>query len=197
MGIISITVPVAGQDIDAGPVAAALTTIVNAINGALDNNNVNAAAAIDYSKINVPAGAITQAKITFDAWQAWVPVLTGSTGNPTMGATVIAGRYVQVGKTVMGWAQFVLGAGFIAGTGSIRCSLPVAAAGATALRVGAGSFVDVSATSVYMLTTELFSSTAVDIRHNNVGSSFTWTYTLPVVPANTDQIQLQFAYEAA
>jgi len=62
------------------------------------------------------------------AWQTYVPALTASTSNPTLGAgPVQLGRYSQVGKTITCQGKIVFGAGSTAGTGTYRIGLPVPA----------------------------------------------------------------------
>jgi hypothetical protein len=53
-----------GQAEDISQVVANLDAIAAVLNGAIDNTNVAAGAAIDYSKLNVPAAAIAIAKLT-------------------------------------------------------------------------------------------------------------------------------------
>lgn len=52
-----------GQAEDISQVVANLDAIAAVLNGGIDNSNVNAGAAIDYSKINVPGSAILDTKV--------------------------------------------------------------------------------------------------------------------------------------
>ena len=58
-------------------------------------------------------------------WLDWSPLLLSTGTNPTMGNTVINGRYRVQGKTVQMTAQFVIGSTFSPGTGAYMITLPV------------------------------------------------------------------------
>lgn len=66
MGTISVSLPSDGQTADAADYNTPVTTIVNAINGGLDNANIASGAAIATSKLADDAG-VTTAKIANDA----------------------------------------------------------------------------------------------------------------------------------
>lgn len=80
-----------------------------------------------------PAETVTAAKMNEissslnaagDAWISYAPTLSAATTPPTMGASSIAGRYRLVGKTADVSIEFTAGAGFAAGSGVYRFSLP-------------------------------------------------------------------------
>lgn len=66
MGTISVSLPSDGTTADVSDYNTPLTTVVNAINGGLDNANITSAAAIATSKLADDAG-ITAAKLGADA----------------------------------------------------------------------------------------------------------------------------------
>lgn len=60
-------------------------------------------------------------------WQAWTPVIKGTTTDPTMGNSTLVGRYLQVGKTVSLRLYLQIGSTFNPGVGAYMIpTLPVA-----------------------------------------------------------------------
>lgn len=59
-----------------------------------------------------------------DPWSTYTPTVTGSTTNPTMGASTVAGRYRNTGQTWDIQVEITLGAGFSAGSGGWLISYP-------------------------------------------------------------------------
>jgi hypothetical protein len=131
---------------------------------------------------------------------AYVPTLTSTGTNPTMGTGATAvGSYNQVNAWVSGYGELVAGtSGFAAGTGAYRVLLPIAttAAGVTAGRVvGQGTMFDASA-GTFVETFILVASTTTTATMIYTGGT-TIGATAPVVPANNDQWRFSFGYEAA
>lgn len=62
--VINRTLIQGGQPEDVSQIVANFDAIAAVLNGGLDNSNVNAAAAIDYSKLNVPLNAITDTRVS-------------------------------------------------------------------------------------------------------------------------------------
>lgn len=92
------------------------------------------------------------------AWTAYTPTLTASSVNPTLGATPTqTGYYLSVGKLVVCRGRLAVGgAGFAAGTGDYRVSLPVAASLTVVNpRLGFASVSDSSATAFAQVTPSL------------------------------------------
>lgn len=87
MATISVSNIQNGNSLDASVVSGNFSTIVNEINGNLDNNNIKAAAGIDFTKL---ASA---------AWSAWSPTLAGFSANPSLTT-----RWQQIGK----WATLMI-----------------------------------------------------------------------------------------
>ena len=93
MATINVTLPSDGETIDAADYNTPITTIVNEINGNLDNSNIDASAAIAGSKL--ADGAITTAKIDDGAV---TPAKLGRTVAGGIGTTINAtGNYVVTG----------------------------------------------------------------------------------------------------
>ena len=99
MANISVSLPSDGETVDVADYNTPINTIVNEINGSLDNSNITAAAAIAGSKLadaSVPnAKLATGSGEAGGEWTAYTPTLSGYSGTPT-----IVGRWTQVGKTV-------------------------------------------------------------------------------------------------
>lgn len=130
-------------------------------------------------------------------WANWTPTLTGSVGNPTLGAGATQiGRYFQFGKLVVAAGRVTMGgAGFVNGSGDVRISLPIPGASTSGEGMGTAGGIDVSATALY---------TGVGITANSgyfltrlAGGGFIWTWAAPFIFAQTDEIEFQISYEAA
>lgn len=136
MANISVSLPSDGETIDAADYNTPINTIVNEINGNLDNSNIDAAAAIAGTKLadsaittaKINDASITNAKLATTtgeigaAWQAATPTWTNLTvGN----ASVNSMNYTQIGKTVFLRLRLVWGS-TTAITGAVSFTLPVA-----------------------------------------------------------------------
>lgn len=116
MATISVSLPSDGQTADAADYNVPINTIVAAINGNLDSDNVS-------------AGGLTPANLvsgtgTSWTWQTWAPTYTNFTlGN----GTLTYAKYIQIGKTVHFRIRIVIGSGTSI-SGSMGFSLPVTAA---------------------------------------------------------------------
>ena len=131
------------------------------------------------------------------AWETWVPTLTASTTNPTLGTgSTAAGRYGRIQKTVFGNCRIFFGtSGTNAGVGFYFVSLPVTAQ-ASGVPAGQGWIYDSSTGLVRHVAVALDSTTRVALYLENatnysVGAGNPWAW------AASDQIQFYFEYEAA
>lgn len=111
MATINVSLPSDGSTADVADYNTPITTIVNEINGALDNSNISASAAIATSKIatdaGLPAGALAVSSVTPEklltgtgtswAWQSWTPTLSGRLNDAKWTKSC---KYIQIGKTV-------------------------------------------------------------------------------------------------
>lgn len=131
------------------------------------------------------------------AWETWTPALTASTTNPTLGTgSVQAGRYGRIQKTVYGQAVIAFGtAGAAAGTGFYFVSLPITAQNAVAT-IGSGWILDSSTSLVrhVILYSDTVNRAAMWIDNS---ANFAVSATNPWAWAASDQIRVDFCYEAA
>lgn len=151
-----------------------------------------------------PAGSqVTAGIVASEAWTDYTPALTGSTSNPVLGASSTAvGRFQKVGRTVNGWLKIKFGtSGTSFGSGNYQVSLPVAAAtvaaGVTIIQ-GSGYLFDNSANTPFFIVPyqdNAFSSSVLQLIYTN--ATVTVTPTNPFTWANTDEVVIQFRYEAA
>jgi hypothetical protein len=131
------------------------------------------------------------------AWQAYTPALTADTTNPTLGTgSEVTGRYVQLGKLVIGEARIIFGtSGAAAGSGAYRVSLPVSPTNNGDAPAGIVNGRD-NSVPVYQVAVALVDSANqwLILRGHGVlgwGAAIPWTW------AASDWIKVVFAYEAA
>lgn len=114
-------------------------TSTHILDGTIVNADVNASAAIAYSKLNLAASvknsdlSTTAGEVGGD-WLAWTPALTASVSNPTLGSgSAATGHYTRIGKTILARGSIQFGtSGTAAGSGTYYVSLPVTADDAAA-----------------------------------------------------------------
>lgn len=199
MGTVSVNTPSDGETIDAADVTTPVNTIVNEINGNLDNANIASDAAISGSKL--ADTSITNAKLATStgepggAWEDWTPTLVNISGG-----TQNFAKYKRIGNTVHYKFSYTLAGAGVAGDATF--SLPVTAVAATDVnqQIGSAMYVDTGTAGhpgvivQSSTTTGRFRSFRVDATyatHAAIGASapFTW--------ANTDIIYAYGTYEAA
>lgn len=76
--------------------------------------------------------------IANETWTAYTPTWAGSGGNPSLGTTVVQGRYIRLGKVVHANVVYSLGASFTGGSGVYTWTLPVQAFGTNSPVIGNG-----------------------------------------------------------
>jgi hypothetical protein len=135
MSNISVSLPSDGETIEVSDYNTPITTIVNEINGNLDNSNIDAAAAIAGSKL--ADNSVTADKIDFATfsgtttqWRTWTPTLTNFVG------TVNQARYTTIGKVCEFYIEVTQG-GSVSGRHTF--SLPVQAASSLTPAIGFGT----------------------------------------------------------
>lgn len=105
MANISVSLPSDGDTIDVADYNTPITTIVNEINGNLDNSNISASAAIAVSKLATGTGGVANANLNTTAgdiggaYKAYTSTITAQTGTATT-VTQNVSKYSVVGKTV-------------------------------------------------------------------------------------------------
>lgn len=129
---------------------------------------------------------------------AFVPALTASVTNPTLGSgSVAAGRYAEVGDLVIAQIRIAFGtSGTNAGSGSYFVSVPVTAQAATFIR-GFGFVFDSSATSRRNVTAAQNDGDTVFLWYSDPTTDNTVAHNAPWAWAASDEIRLELMYEAA
>lgn len=189
MSTISVTLPSDGETADAADYNVPINTIVSAINGSLDSNNIAASGVVPN---NLQSGTGTSW-----GWKSWTPTLT----NLTLGNGTLVASYIQIGKTVFAKFSFILGSTSAVGTAP-NFSLPVTASttGVTTnvSLLGVGALFDTSA-SIFITGLPLYlSATTCLMRYLPAGDTFTEiTATAPFTWATGDQFTANITYEAA
>jgi hypothetical protein len=134
----------------------------------------------------------------FQVWTAFTPALSGSTTNPTLGTGSSAtGRYIQIGKTVVGAGAFSWGSSPTAGSGQYLITLPLpvlTTVGTQPLGVCrvkcAGLYTDALLSAYFGSQCQLgYPSAAVNGTLVAVGAGAPGTW------AVSDRIDFQFRYE--
>lgn len=207
MATISVTNITDGTTADGADVNSQINTIVNAINGNLDNANIATAAAIDGSKL--ANTSITNSKLSTATGElGTASSYTPTYSNLTVGSGTVTARYSQIGKTVHVQFAFTYGAGSAVGTGP-EVSLPVTAASGyiadqhlgSATMIDAGSNVYPAVVSYKNTTTFYFRNIAITSgtvpANTNSNSGQQPTATGPFTWASGDSIVANFTYLAA
>lgn len=128
-------------------------------------------------------------------WTAYTPVITASTTDPTLGATVVTGRYRITGKTADVHVNITIGTGWSGGAGLYRISLPTAVVPYitnASNSIGTGTVRDVSPSvatyllGAYYVTTTSFSAIVT-------GSTTPLSGVAPVTFASGDMISFHLA----
>lgn len=141
----------------------------------------------------------------FGAWSSWTPALTAVTTNPTLGtASSTVGRYIKVGKTIIGWGRITFGtSGTNAGSGTYKLSLPVAAHATQQIlnRLGPG-FARLTSAGLYTEARLSWSATANQLNATYPSSAVNGSFTgagnaTPGAWTANDFIDYDFMYEAA
>jgi hypothetical protein len=189
MGTISVSLPSDGETMDASDVNNPINTIVTAINGNLDSNNIS-------------AGGLTPANLvsgtgTSWAWQSWTPTWA----NLTIGNATVDAKYCQVGKLVRFRISVILGNTSSVGTDP-TFTLPVASVSysgtAKTQTLGQGTFF---VTSVYNGSVVWASTTTAALRVINAAATYavnnTVSATVPASFTTGSEINLWGCYEAA
>ena len=141
--------------------------------------------------------------IVCEPWQAYTPVLTAVTTNPTLGtgSTVTARYQRQYGLvTYQGFILFGT-AGTAAGSGAYRISLPVTAqTGIHKRRMSIVNAYDASAGHHCIMSAQLVTSTTMEAIFSNtwpLGNYTEMGASQPMTWAASDEIAFSVTYEAA
>ena len=124
----------------------------------------------------------------------YTPAWTGSTTNPVIGNGSISGQYFQIQKLIVGQIFIVCGSTTTYGSGTYRFSVPVAMTGNNTM-MSYGQILDASAGYVGYTGSGIYlSSTTFEFRTHAAAA---FSPTVPVTLAASDQIRIQFIYEAS
>lgn len=130
------------------------------------------------------------------AWTAYTPTWTGTGTNPALGNGTLTGRYVQIGKTVIGYVRLVMGSTTTFGSAGWILSVPVAAALSNQLRFSA-FFLDATAGEFKGLA-RVNSTTSVTLFSGGEAAvAQLVTSTNPFTWATNDEVLINFTYEGA
>ena len=166
--------------------------IAAVVNGNIENDNIDASAAIASSKI---AGLNATA---FSAWQDWTPTFANFTKDT---ATIVA-KYIQIGKTVHFRLSVVLDSSVMGSAPTF--SLPVTSAtyGGSSLipPIGQVGILD-SGSALYSGVALWTTTTTATLRVSSAGSTYVSpvgiSATVPMTWADGDEFHVEGTYEAA
>jgi hypothetical protein len=132
------------------------------------------------------------------AYAAYTPVWTTSGVAPALSNGVLTGKYVQIGKQVIGNIHFAAGAGTTFGTGTYSFSLPVTSVAVSSFFViGNGYIYDSSANSLWTGMAFHASTTTVQLDITGAAGAYALSNANPFAWATSDEVNIHFAYEAA
>lgn len=189
MSTISVSLPSDGQTIDAADYNVPINTIVAAINGGLDSNNITAGGVVPNS--------LTSGTGTSWAWQSWTPTWT----NLTIGNATVEAKYIQVGKAVFCKLVVVLGSTSSV-SGAFTLSVPVTSVTPSNSNGFYGTgYVEDTGTASYPVDVDFSSTSAISFACWGSAGTFVnrtgVTNTAPFTFGNGDKIVATFIYEAA
>lgn len=198
MGTITVSLPADQTTADVADYNTPITTVVNLVNGNIDNANIATDAAIAGSKLGTGTAGVGNAQLNTTAGDiggAWKSY-TMTTANITPGTTglVNSARYTLIGKTCHVAIYFVFGTGGSA-SGEFTFSLPFAAANNGVDYVGTVDATD--AGTGYRVGICIVSPTGTTIGMVSNALSTFWNATTPHTWAATDSIRAQITYEIA
>lgn len=134
----------------------------------------------------------------FAAWSTYTPTWTGSTTNPVLNNGTMVGRYMKLGRTVVGHINLTAGSTTTYGAGNYNWTVPSAAANAGASLIGNAHLLGtdrwVGATNISPGASTL--AAFFPLSATNVRVDF-MTPSRPEALAATAALRLTFAYETA
>jgi hypothetical protein len=201
MGSITLTLPTGGTVITAALHNTNYSTLQTVVNGNIEDVNVKAGAAIAYSKLSLANTILTTDISTGagNAWQTYVPVWSSAATAPVLNNGTIAGRYIQIGKTVFFSIHLVAGTTTtFGGANPWTFTIPVAAQSAAVIGfpIGGARSLDSSGTVGYAGALISASSTTV-FPLTSAQPTVVYNSTTPFAWAVSDEITVNGTYEAA
>ena len=168
-----------------------------------DLTELTEAASDDYLEI-VDTSANASKKITREnligfagTWQSYTVSWTAATTNPSIGNGTLAGRYTQIGKSVIYSIALVMGSTTTYGSGNWRFSLPKSVASSSVRYIGQWRAYDASTDASYSGVTSLSSGDSSIIIFSRDQGSATLSDAVPFTWASSDELFLTIVYETA
>lgn len=151
----------------------------------------------DISTIQTQIGSIITQIVALEAWgvwQAWAAVLTAVTTNPT-NVTLVYGRYVEIGKTVIAQAQFTMAAGFTGGTGGYTITIPAPAVNLSNASVAGSVMVRRGADGLIWGGTLKISAVSGIVMITDTGAALPMDNATPIAFVAGDKLSVTLVYE--
>lgn len=121
---------VASASVTTGSLSASSVTSVGSVSGAtvaasggLSGASLAVTGVGSFGSSLTTSGSLSAANFS-ESWTSYTPTLTGSSGNPTLGNSVLLGRWMRVGKIVHVVIKLTTGTTFSAGSGVYYFSVP-------------------------------------------------------------------------
>jgi hypothetical protein len=164
-----------------------MNTIINEINGGLDNDNIASDAAIALSKL------------ASDAATTYTPTWIGSVSNPSLGNGTLTAYYIKVGRVVHFLIKLTMGSTTTFGSGTYDFTLPLTASSdyETYFPLGNASGVD-AGSGVANGNAIIVDQTKVRIakQANTTADYGDWAHNYPFTWANGDKLFIFGSYIA-
>lgn len=130
------------------------------------------------------------------AWQSYTVSWTAATTNPSIGNGTLSGRYVQIGKTVMGSICLKCGSTTTYGSGAWLFGLPKTVANSGTPYLGTFTILDIGYI-FYSGAVNIFPGTVISnfIRDNDGNGIL--SSTTPHTWAVNDELKVAFTYETS
>jgi hypothetical protein len=128
-------------------------------------------------------------------WTAYTPSLTAAITNPSVGAGSITGSYIQFGKTVIGVADIIFGAGMSVGNGAYSISLPKPPSGNVYTDIGEGWVYDFSTTTTWQVILRV-TGVNMNMSRTAAGTAIYVSQAQPTTWAANDHIHTHFSYQS-
>ena len=129
-------------------------------------------------------------------WQSYTVSWTASTTNPSIGNGILNGRYVQIGKTVMGTIEMIVGSTTTYGSGGWYFSLPKAVA-SNAFLTGNWVAIDASPLKFYAGLLRAYGNEDKISQFIRDAGLYWLADITPHTWADGDSLRISFTYEVA
>jgi hypothetical protein len=150
----------------------------------------------DNDQVDYYNGSDWVSALPVGAWQSWAPTLTGGWSNTTGGAGTWSAFYTQIGKTVIVYGQYTLGAAGNAGA-NLQLTLPVAGTRTGIMFTGRATI----AGSNYLLSGRTVTGSVMSLEVINAAGTYTTlaqlNTTVPATWATGSSFTFNLTYEAA